>query len=323
MTAPNLGAWSRRVRLQHLRTVLAVAETCSLARAAERLGLTQPAVSKILHEIESDLGVRLFERTSRGTHATANGALLAQHVKLIFIQLEQAAQSLHDNREGLCGRVTVGTLIAGAAVLLPSAVARLHASRPGVLVTVIEGTYDYLMPLLRQGALDIVVGRLPKHEYREGVVVEALYEEAIALAARPGHPAAALQQPSLKVLRQWPWILPLADTTLRQLIEAAFHDARLDMPDARCESVSVVFNKRLISETQCIGAFPLQVVQSDLEHGVLQRIHCPALPAFGPVGISRRKEGTLSRAAEALVQVLRETGDPVSAQPDRAAPAIP
>jgi DNA-binding transcriptional LysR family regulator len=305
--AIDIEAWSRRVRMQHLRTVLAVAETTSLAQAADRLGLTQPAVTKILHEVESDLGVTLFERTSRGTHCTPHGRLLADHVKLVFTQLDQAAQALHDSREGLSGRVTVGALIAGNASLLPRAVARLQASRPGVRITIIEGTYDYLLPLLRQGALDFIAGRLPKHELREGLSVESLYEERIALAVRPGHPATQLKRPSLQALCRWPWILPLPGTTLRQLIESAFHDARLDMPETRCESVSVVFNRRMILETDCICAFPQEVVQLELDNGMLEQIPVSSLPGFGPVGISSRKGGGLSRAAEALLQALRET----------------
>jgi DNA-binding transcriptional LysR family regulator len=303
----DLEAWTRRVRMQHLRTVLAVAETTSLARAADRLGLTQPAVTKILHEVESDLGVALFERTSRGTHSTPNGRLLADHIKLVFTQLDQAAQALHDSREGLRGRVTVGALIAGTASLLPRAVAHLQESRPGVRITIVEGTYDYLTPLLRQGTLDLIVGRLPKHEYREGVLVESLYEERIALVVRAGHPATRLRKPDLQALARWPWILPLAGTTLRQLIETAFHDARLDLPETRCESVSVVFNRRMILETDCICAFPQGVVQLELDNGMFEQIPVSSLPAFGPVGICRRKSGGVSRAAEALLQALRDT----------------
>lgn len=146
----DVEAWTRSVKLQHLRAILAIAETTSMALAAERLKLTQPAVTKILHEIEEDLGVQLCTRTSRGTHLTPSGRILADHVTLIFSQLGQAAKAIHDNREGLSGRVVVGTLIAGAASLLPSAIARLQSERPGVRVTIIEGTYDYLTPLLRQ-----------------------------------------------------------------------------------------------------------------------------------------------------------------------------
>lgn len=307
--AIDVAVWSRRVRMQQLRAVLAVADTTSLAQAAERLGLTQPAITKILHEIESDLGVRLFDRTSRGTHATEQGRLLADQLKLIFTQLEQAAQALADDRQGLRGRVKVGALIAGSASLLPRAIARMHADRPGVLITIIEGTYDYLTPLLRQGALDFIVGRLPKYEYRDGIEVEALYEESIALVARPGHPALALRRPTLPGLRRWPWILPLPGTTLRQIIENAFHDARTELPQTCCESVSVVSNRRLILETDCICAFPSGVVQFDIDNGVLARLAFGALPSFGPVGVSRRQGGGLSRAALALLDELRRPAD--------------
>jgi LysR family pca operon transcriptional activator len=296
----DIEAWCRRVKLQHLRAVLAVAQTTSLALAAEVMGLSQPAVTKILHEIEADLDVQLFHRTSRGTTCTPAGELLVSHVRLIFAQLEQAAKAIHDSRAGLSGRVVVGALIAGAAWLLPKAVSALQAERPGVRVTIIEGTYDYLTPLLRQGQLDMIVGRLPKHEYREGLDVQ----ERVALVVRPGHPALELKRPSLKALSAWPWILPLAGTTLRQLLESAFHDLKLELPDARVESVSVVSNRRLILETDYVCSFPWDVVQLDVQHGLLSRLN-PNLPlAFGPVGVSMRKEGAPSPAGQALLDAL-------------------
>ncbi len=301
----DVAGWSRRVKMQHLRTVLAVAEAPSLAHAAEQLGLTQPAVTKIVHEVEADVGVKLFTRTSRGTYCTPSGRVLADHVKLVFSQLDQAAKAIHESREGLTGRVVVGALIAGAASLLPLAIARLHAERPGVRITIIEGTYDYLTPLLRQGALDFIVGRLPKHEYRDGIDVEALYDEKIALVVRPGHPALALEEPRLASLLAWPWILPLAGTTLRQLIGSAFHDNQLELPDARCESVSVISNRRLILETDYICSFPWEVVKPDVDSGLLEVLHVKLPQSFGPVGISVRKGGAPSRAAEALLDALR------------------
>lgn len=301
----DTGAWGRRVKLQHLRTVMAVSDTKSLAHAAERLGLTQPAVTKILHEVESELGVQLFTRTSRGTYATSFGSLMVDHIKLVFAQLDQAAKAIHNSREGLSGRVVVGALIAGAASLLPRAIARMQSERPGVRVTIIEGTYDYLTPLLRQGQLDFIVGRLPKHEYREGLAVETLFHESIALVVRPGHPALSLKRPDLAALLSWPWIFPLEGTTLRQLIESAFHESNIDLPDTRCESVSVVLNRRLILETDYIGAFPRDVIHLDVQSGLLNELVIDVPLGFGPVGISHRKVGTHSSAADALLTALR------------------
>lgn len=301
----DTGAWGRRVKLQHLRTVMAVSETKSLVLAAEQLGLTQPAVTKILHEVESELGVQLFNRTSRGTHVTSFGSLMVDHIKLVFAQLDQAAKAIHNSREGLSGHVVVGVLIAGAASLLPRAIAQMQNERPGVRVTIIEGTYDYLTPLLRQGQLDFIVGRLPKHEYREGLEVEALYQERIALVVRPGHPALQLSHPTLSSLLGWPWIFPLEGTSLRQLIESAFHDNNIELPDTRCESVSVISNRRLILETDYICAFPGEVIQLDIQSGLLRELVIDLPMGFGPVGISRRKVGPHSNTAHALLHALR------------------
>ena len=298
--------WARRVKMQHLRAVLAVADSTSLAQAGERLGLTQPAVTKILHEVESSLGLQLFARSSRGTVCTEAGRQMAERLRLVFSQLDQTVQTLRDETEGLSGRVTVGALIAGAASLLPHAIARLQAQRPGIRIAIIEGTYDYLIPLLRQGVLDLIVGRLPKFEYREGLAVEALYQEQVALVVRPGHPVLDCGALTLAALQAWPWIMPLPDTTLRQLIEAIFHDLRLDMPTVRCESVSVVSNRAMILQTDCICAFPKEVVQFELDHGLLVQLDVGQVLDFGPVWLSYRKGASPSPAAQALLEALRQ-----------------
>lgn len=298
-------SWVRRAKLQQLRTVMVVAQSSSLVGAAEELGLSQPAVTKILHELESDLGVELFVRTSRGTHPTQFGKMLAERARIIFTQLEQAALDIHNTHQGLHGHLVVGTLLAGSADLLPKALAKLHQRLPGIKVTVIEGTYNHLIPQLRQGKLDFIAGRLPPYRYREGLEVEAFYQEELAFIVRPGHPASQHKQPSLADLRLWPWIMPLPDTTLRRILEAAFHDQNLDLPTIPCESLSVITNRKLIIETDYIGVFPAQVVQPDITAGILAKVNLAPSLTFGPVGICWLKDNPLSRAAQELVQELR------------------
>jgi len=297
--------WKNRVRLQHLRTVLAVARSSSVSRAADVLGLTQPAVTRILHDLETELEVPLFVRTSRGTHCTPFGQTLADHAELVFAQLDRAAEEIREAREGLSGRVMVGVLVAGAASILPPALVRFQRERPGVRVTLIEGTYDYLIPLLHQGTLDFVCGRLPAYRYREGLTVEAFYQEEVALVTRPGHPVLTQEPVSLETLSGWPWILPLPDTTLRQLIDNAFLDLGLPQPQVACQSVSVVANRRMVMDTDWICAFPRQVIEPDLAAGLLARIPLAPSLSFGPVGVCHRQDVPLSRAAEGLLAILR------------------
>ena len=297
--------WTRRVKLQQLRAILAVAENASLVKASDRIGLSQPAISKIINEVEADLGVRLFVRNSRGTHATEFGRMLASHAKRVFSQLEHVEQEIHDVREGLSGHVLVGALLAGSAQLLPRAIARLHQRLPGIRTTVVESTYEHLIPALHQGSLDFIVGRLPAYRYREGLAVEAFYQEEIHFVVRPRHEALDLMSPGLEQLLRWPWILPLPDTTLRQMLEAAFLDLNLELPIAPCESLSVIGNRAMILDTDCIGTFPSRVVQPDIEAGLLARLPVNPSLSFGPVGISYLKGTSFSRAGKALLEEMR------------------
>lgn len=301
--------WTRRVRLQQLRAVLAVARNQSLVKAAEELGLSQPAVTKILHEVEADLGVQLFVRTSRGTHPTRYGELLAEHAAGVFAQLTQVEREIHNARAGLAGEVRLGTLIAASASLVPQAVAQLQRTVPGIRVMLVEGTYARLVPALRRGELDMIAGRLPAYQYREGLLLESFYQERVCFAVRPAHPALALRRPTLEQLGGWPWIMPPPQTTLRQMLEAAFHDQNLPLPQSPCESLSVVGNRRLLLETDYIAAFPARVIEPDLRAGLLAELTLAEPLAFGPVGVALRRDSPLSQPAEAMLAALRQAGN--------------
>lgn len=295
--------WVRRVKLQHLRVVLAVERNSTLVRASDELGLSQSAITKILSEVESELGVPLFVRTSRGTHITPFGTIVAEQARLVFAHLDRAASEIQSMREGHSGRVTIGVMLTGAAAMLPLALAQLQRERSNIRVRIIEGAYDHLVPLLRQGVLDCIVGRLPAQRYRDGLEMETYYQDRIALVVRPDHPVLG-RTASLKDLLAWPWILPLPGTALRELVEAAFHDLDLALPQAPCESISVLANRRLIIESDCVCPFPWQTVELDVGAGLLARIETDPVLSLGPVGITRRKDEPLSPAAVYVVNLL-------------------
>jgi len=303
--------WPQRVRLQQLRIVMAVQEHASLLKAAEALGLTQPAVSKALQDLEQDLGVKLFRRTNRGTETTPYGDAMIRHLRAVFSQLNRAADELTELREGGGGHVAVGTLVSASARLLPLAIARLHREKRRIGITVLEGTYDLLTPALVRGELDFIVGRLPEFFYRQGLEVESLFDEVITFVVRPDHPLAHRGQHSLAGLLDWPWVLPPRETTLRRLFDKAFRDRNLEPPAPACESISLLANRRLLADTDMIGVWPGQVAQDDIADGRLVALDIGGDIAFGPVGISRRRGKPLSPAAEALVESLRQVAQPI------------
>ncbi len=301
----DVDRWVQRVKLRQLHLMAAVDAHRSLLGAAREIGISQPAVTKAMKDLEAETGVLLFERTNRGIVPTPYGAALTRHAKLVIAQLRHAGEELSDLVGGFGGGVVVGMLLAAAAAVLPRAIIELRKDRPNVRLTLIEGTYDRLIPALRQGDLDLVVGLLPSVRHREGLVQEPLYNETTVICVGRNHPLYGKKKVALEDLLAWDWIIPPPETTLRREIDLAFHSQGLDAPRASVESISLLNNKRLVLEADMIGAWPYQVIRDEIEAGMLFPIPLPEALSFGPVGIIRRRSGELSPATHALIDQLR------------------
>lgn len=248
-----------RLKLRQLKLLVAVAQERNILRGSQILNIAQPAATKSIKELEEALGVQLFERSSRGVTPTLYGDVIIKHAKLILTQLRHASEELQSIESGLSGRVFVGTLLAASPTLLPRSLALLRERRPGIAVTVIEGTIDKLMPALRTGDLDVVLGRLPDFREREGLDQEVLYNEPIAIVARQGHPLAAKADIDLTELAAQAWILPPTETSLRRQLMFAFRRIGIEPPVDTIESVSILTNHSLLLESDMLAAMPYQV----------------------------------------------------------------
>lgn len=196
-----------RVSIRQLRLVTTIAEVGSMVRAGEAVGMTQPAVTKAVRDLERDFGGDLFDRGNRGVTPPIYGEALVRHAQGVIAQVEHAAREIDDLAHGAGGRVAFGTLLAASAWLLPSAISRLRAERPRVVIDVVEGTNDRLQRMLLRGRLDMVVGRLSAFRQRAGVEQEPLYSEEVAILARYDHPLAGHAHLKLADLQEAEWIL--------------------------------------------------------------------------------------------------------------------
>lgn len=295
-----------RLTLRHLRAVIAVGEAKSLVGAAANLNVTQSAVTKALKEAEATAGVLLFERTNRGVMATEYGDALLRHAKLVMAQLAHASGEISDLKDGTGGRVIVGTLLAASARILPDAIMYLHRERPRLSVIVVEGTNDWLMPALREGEIDFVVGRLPEFREREGLAQEVLFKDSACIVVRKNHPLAQRRKPTFADLTKFPWILPRMETTLRRQVEKDFRDAGLEPPAHAIESVSLLTNRRLLLDGDYVSVWPRQVARDDHEQRRIAILPIDLPSTAGPIGITTRADARLSPAAQALIQAIRQ-----------------
>ena len=297
-----------RLKLRQLRLLTAVAEEGTVLKGAQVLNIAQPAATKSIKELEDALGVQLFERSSRGVTPTDFGHVMIRHAKLILTQLRHASEEMQSLDEGLSGRVYVGTLLAASPSLLPRALALLRARRPGVAVTVTEGTIDRLMPSLRTGDIDVVLGRLSEYREREGLDQELLYLDSIAIVVREGHPLTTRADLKLADLVELAWVMPLPQTSLRRQLDFAFRREELEPPVDVIESVSILTNHALLAETDMVAAMPHQVacVQAGL---TILPVTIDA--ASSRIGATTRAKVAPSAAAAYFMTIVREVASDI------------
>lgn len=291
--------------LRHLTLIDAIARDGTLLGAAQSVGLTQSAVTKALQEAEAVIGARLFDRTNRGVTPTAEGTVLIAHARLVLSQLRNAGQELEDLRSGAGGRVAVGVSVSAAVRMLPEAIAAVRQTRPNLAITVKEGTTDILLPSLRQGELDLIVGRLPAFSVGSDIAEEILCDDHARIVVRAGHPLLSRTSLSLADLAHEPWILPRRETSLRRQIDEAFRIENAPAPANCVESVSFLTNRALVLRADHLAVWPVQLARFEMGLG-----HVAALPIDlptmrQPIGICTLRATRLSPAAETLIAALR------------------
>ena len=304
---------SSRLTIRHLRMVVAISEEGNLVGAARRLNMTQSAITKALQEVEALTDTLLFERTNRGAVPTPAGMTLIGHARLVLTQLRHAEEHLADLRDGTGGRVAVGTLLSAAATLLPAAIDRLRKERRNIDIKIVEATNDVLMPGLRSGELDFVVGRLSEHRETHDVEQEILLDDHPCIVCRPDHPVMRMADPSLEDLSGWDWILPPPDVSLRRQLDVAFRQAGLTPPRHAVESVSLLTNRALLRAGDYLAVLPLQAGLAEAATGAVTIVPLAMPNVSRPIGITRRAGSTLSPAAEAFADTLRKVCEDIRA----------
>lgn len=300
--------WYLRSRLKMRQVLLLVAldEQRNMHRAAAGLRMTQPAATRLLGGLERMLGLRLFERSARGLAPNAYGESLIRHARAMLATLDHARDEMNSLAEGAAGRIALGALLVASPVLVPLALARFKERHPNYTVLVREGSAAALLPALRRGELDLVVGRVTRDVPGEGLDFEAFYSEPMQVVARVGHPLARRRALRLGDLAEQPWIVPTPEAPYRARLDAAFRQAGLEPPRRLVESLSILVNKMLVQKTDMLGVMPRDVAREYAALG-LMRVLPVKLPApSGPVGVIKAIGRPLAPAAADLLQALRQ-----------------
>jgi DNA-binding transcriptional LysR family regulator len=142
---------------RHLRYFLAVVEAGTLTRAAEQLGIAQPALSQALDRMEHQLGAKLFVRSRSGARLTPAGEAIVEEVRMGLSHIDTAAHQAREIARGMGGRLTIGFVAAGAYRILPAALQSFRADMPDVQVSLLELSNTEQVAALEDGTLDMAI----------------------------------------------------------------------------------------------------------------------------------------------------------------------
>jgi DNA-binding transcriptional LysR family regulator len=319
MTASS-EAFLRGVQLRHLRCLVAVAQERHLARAAERLALSQPAVSKTLVELETLAGGRLVERGQAGRRGiqglTVAGEQLLAHALRVLEALDASAQAVMPASGARPQRLRIGALPSVGPSLLPAALAALRERLPTLQVQVQTGANAALLDALRAGELDLVAGRMSDPQLMTGLTFELLYTEPLALVARPGHPLAG-SGPSVQEVLRHPLVIYDEGTIPRHHTESFLSGLGLRLPAHVTQTLDLSVARALVVRSDAIWFTPIGAAQDDLAAGHLVRLAIDTAGTEEPVGLLTRTDADNPVARQTLIALLRDTVRREPARPIR------
>ncbi|GAB5432257.1 MAG: pca operon transcription factor PcaQ [Epibacterium sp.] len=296
---------ARQVKIRHMQCLLEVVSCGSLKGAAERLYLTQPAISRTLKELEDILGSTLLLRSRAGVELTEAGEVFAHFARMSLAALDHGLESLERTRGGaLQQTVTIGALPSVAAGLLPRVAEGFQRLAPGAVLHLSDGPHGALIDLLRGGAVSMVIGRLGDPASMQGVSFTQLYTEEVVCVVRPGHPC--LAAPELDDLSRWPVIFPPVSAAIRPQVERWLISHGLSEPPNRIETVSGAFARVHARDTDAIWMISHGVVRNELSDGRLIRLPFDTSLTKGPVGLMQRQDADPSPLESLFVKALHE-----------------
>lgn len=295
--------WLNRIRMRQLALLLAVGEDGTLRQAAARLGMTQPAATKMVHELETTLGHTLFERAGRRLRLTAAGLSVLGHFRGIHGAVESLARELAELKLGGSGRLSVGSIMAPSPTLLTRAVVQLKQAYPLLSIDITVDTSDRLLDMLRQGLLDVAIGRI-RSPQRSSYRFTPLENEALSIVVGLHHPLARRRVVRFVDLQAYPWILQPKGSPMREVLEHEFRSHHLDEPQGLIETASILTTTNLIAETEMIGVIPQSIAKQYDQHRLLKVLPCRVHHGMESFGTIVRVDRPLSVQATQFLAVL-------------------
>jgi DNA-binding transcriptional LysR family regulator len=275
-----------RLRTRQLLLAEALGRELHLGRAAAGLGISQPAATRLLQELEDLLGARLFDRHAKGLAPTPAGQALVRYARQLLNDFGHTRRELAALAAGLHGRLRIGSVPSALPALVAPLVVRFKARHGGVAVALEVATSDLMLAQLGRGEVELVFGRLVEGHHDDACELAPVLAEPQVVVARGGHPllgstaagsAESFAAPapggaaplSLRELARWPWVLQPPGSPQAGRFEAMMREAGVHQRLDTTETASTIATTALLDASDMLAVMPASLAAHYARLGVL------------------------------------------------------
>jgi LysR family transcriptional regulator of abg operon len=289
------------VRLSQLKELIAVVQTGSLRAAARSLGVSQPAITKSIRQLEDELQVQLLARSGRGAVATRAGKAVLARARVVHAELKKIEEDLQELQGGGAGSIVIGVSPAASVQLVPEALVRFRRRYPDASVRLVEGMSEFLLPMVRDASLDFAIGAKPVTPLDSAIRFKPLHVAHFVIVGRRGHPLRGAK--SLRDLAQVSWVTFAAPGRNRILLGLY---AAADLPPPKiavgCETYTTAL--AVLASTDALGLIVPQLLAERYTHGFLEQIRIAEPVPSITIGLFSRTDAPLAPAASEMAAAV-------------------
>jgi DNA-binding transcriptional LysR family regulator len=303
----------KRLRLRDLHVFSTVVRLGSMGKAALELGVSQPAVSEVIADLEHAVGARLLDRTPRGVVTTAGGASLGRRILAAFDELKQGIKDIEFLSDPTVGEVRIGCPESISASVLQPICEAFSQRYPRVVLDVDTVNTLSFAQRLRDRNLDVVLARggwpLEDEQLVTDFDVETLCDDELVIAAGARSGWARRRKIEIAELRDEQWILTSGDRMNYQVIADAFRAQGIDVPHIAIKTISVHLRASMVATGRFVTTFPKSVLALHAGRFGLKMLPVDLPNANWPVKIATLRNRSLSGVVQRFVACVKETTD--------------
>ena len=302
----------RRLKLRELYILMAVIEARGIGKAADRLKMSQPAVSTAIADLERAIGVKLLDRSRQGVEPTPYGSAFMKRGVAVFDELRQGIQDIEFLADPTAGQLRIGSNEAMAAGPVLAVVNRLSQQYPRMEFHIVTGDQGPLLGELAERKIELAIVRMTDTITAKHMDVEILLDEPLVVAAGSENPLTRRRLLTLADVVNEPWTMFPPDTVAGAFVADAFRASGLEPPRATVFTISLNLRKALLATGRFLTTLPAVALKTPGGHPQLRALPVELPGTQLPTGIITLKNRTLSPLAQLFIDRVREAAKPLA-----------